>query len=474
MLPASRAAWVPVFMATPTSACASAGASLVPSPVIATSRPSACCARISSILASGVASARKSSTPDSSAILAAVSRLSPVTMTVRMPIRRSRSKRSAMPSLTTSLSSMTPSTCASRATASGVEPSRATRSSSACERRRRLAALVGDPAQDRVARALAQARAVEVDAAHAGLRGEGDELRVLRLELVLAQPVLLGEHDDRAALGRLVGQRRVLRRLGQLGLLHPGHRDEGGGLAVAERDRAGLVEQQHVDVAGRLDGAAGQREHVAAHEPVHAGDADRAQQRADRRRDQRHQQRDQDRDRDVGAGELGERPQRDDDGEEHDGQAREQDRQRDLVRRLAPLGALDERDHAVEERLARLLRDLDHDVVGQHARAAGDRAAVAAGLADDRRGLAGDRRLVDRGDALDHGAVAGDHLAGLDDHHVAADELVGGLGRAVREAARRSACASRAARRPAPCRGPRRSPRRSCRTGRSATARSRP
>ena len=84
-------------------------------------------------------------------------RLSPVTMTVRMPIARSRSKRSLMPSLTTSLSSTTPSTCASRATASGVEPSRATRSSSACSCRRRLAALVGDPAQDRVAGALAQA-----------------------------------------------------------------------------------------------------------------------------------------------------------------------------------------------------------------------------------------------------------------------------------------------------------------------------
>ena len=73
MLPASRAAWVPVFIATPTSACASAGASLVPSPVIATSRPSACSARMSSILRSGVASARKSSTPASSAIFAAVS-----------------------------------------------------------------------------------------------------------------------------------------------------------------------------------------------------------------------------------------------------------------------------------------------------------------------------------------------------------------------------------------------------------------
>src|SRR5665811_1752773 len=39
MLPASRAAMVPVFIATPTSACARAGASLVPSPVIATSLP---------------------------------------------------------------------------------------------------------------------------------------------------------------------------------------------------------------------------------------------------------------------------------------------------------------------------------------------------------------------------------------------------------------------------------------------------
>ena len=42
MLPASFAACVPVFIATPTSACASAGASFVPSPVIATSRLPAC------------------------------------------------------------------------------------------------------------------------------------------------------------------------------------------------------------------------------------------------------------------------------------------------------------------------------------------------------------------------------------------------------------------------------------------------
>ena len=53
------------------------------------------------------------------------------------------------------------------------------------------------------------------------------------------------------------------------------------------------------------------------------------------------------------------------------------------------------------KRLARLRRDAHDDLVGEHARAAGDRRAVAARLADHRRRLAGDRRLVDRGDALD-------------------------------------------------------------------------
>ncbi|MNN02468.1 hypothetical protein D3C81_1151290 [compost metagenome] len=42
IFPASFAACVPEFMATPTSACAKAGASFVPSPIIATKRPSDC------------------------------------------------------------------------------------------------------------------------------------------------------------------------------------------------------------------------------------------------------------------------------------------------------------------------------------------------------------------------------------------------------------------------------------------------
>ena len=93
MLAASLAAEVPEFIASPTSACARAGASLVPSPVIATSFPSACSFLIAAILSSGRHSAIYPSTPASAAIVAAVSGLSPVHIIVLMPILRSRSNR---------------------------------------------------------------------------------------------------------------------------------------------------------------------------------------------------------------------------------------------------------------------------------------------------------------------------------------------------------------------------------------------
>ena len=60
--------------------------------------------------------------------------------------------------------------------------------------------------------------------------------------------------------------------------------------------------------------------------------------------------------------------------------------------------------------------------------------------------LAGDRGLVDRRDALDDGAVAGDHLAGLDHDHVALDELGGRLASCRRAAWRRVSRAHRAQR----------------------------
>src|SRR3989442_547000 len=183
MLPASLAACVPEFMATATSACASAGASLVPSPVIATSRPCPCMSRISFSFVSGVASARKSSIPALAAMAAAF------------------------------------------------------------------------------------------------------------LDVPLADAVLvLGEDDDAATLGRLVGERRQLRGVGEVPVSHARCGVELSRLAVAECDGARLVEQEHVHVAGGLHGPARHGDHVLLDHPVHAGDANRGQERTDRGGDQAYEQ----------------------------------------------------------------------------------------------------------------------------------------------------------------------------------------
>ena len=140
----------------------------------------------------------------------------------------------------------------------------------------------------------------------------------------------------------------------------------------------------------------------------------------------RHEQRDQDHDG-HGAARIGHiawnRHCRE---HEDDGQADEQNIERDLVGRLLALGAFHQPDHAIDEGRTWRRRDAHLDPVGQHLRAAGDGRAVAAGLANDRRGFAGDRGLVDRGHALDHLAVGRDEVAGLDQHHVA--DLQAGAG----------------------------------------------
>ena len=295
-----------------------------------------------------------------------------------------------------------PASCSGHRAAPGRRPTSRWRRRRPCGSRGRRHRRAADRRRRRQRRPLH----VQVDAGHPRLRRERDERRVLRRQLAPAQAVLLlRQHDDRAALRRLVRQRRQLRRVGQRRLADARQRNELGRLAVAERDRAGLVEQQRVDVAGGFDRPAGHRQHVVLHQPVHAGDADRRQQAADRRRDQADEQRDQHEQRLRRARVDRERLQRDDGDQEDDRQPGQQDVERDLVRRLLPLGPFDERDHPVEERLARIGRDLHPDPVGQHLRAAGHRGAVAARLADDRRRLAGDGALVDRRDAFDDLAV---------------------------------------------------------------------
>ena len=91
-----------------------------------------------------------------------------------------------------------------------------------------------------------------------------------------------------------------------------------------------------------------------------------------------------------------------------------------------------------------------------HARAAGDGAAVAAALADDRRGFAGDRRFIDARDAFDDFAVGGNDVARFADDEIAFVQVrsrrLSPRGRS-RGGAPSWSCASCAASRPALCRG---------------------
>ena len=282
-----------------------------------------------------------------------------------------------------------------------------------------------DVLEDRVDRALSDRRALEINAAHATLRGERNECRLQARHVTGTDAVLvLGEDHDRAAFRRLVRERGELCSVGQFLIRHALDGTKLAGLPVAERDGAGLVEKKRIDIAGRLDRAARHGEHVEAHQAIHAGDADRGQQCANRRRDQRHKQCDQHDHRNISAGVS--REARDGDRGEHENQrhAGEQDIERDLVRRLLALRALDQADHLVDESRAGRSRDADLDPVGQHLGAAGHRRAISAGFADHRRGLAGDRRLVDRGHAFDDFTIGGNNVAGLDQHDIAYLELV--------------------------------------------------
>ncbi len=290
--------------------------------------------------------------------------------------------------------------------------------------------------RDRIRCAFADLPAIDVDAAHARLRAEGHEGCLEFVQLTRTNAHALGQHHDRAAFGRFVGERGQLCRVGEFGHLDAFCMPEASGLSVAERDRAGLVEQQHVDVARRFDRACRGRHHVRAQHAVHPGDADRREQSADRGRDQAHQQCDEhahldDRPRTRCIdGEARERVQRHHDHQEHQRQRGQQDRQRDLVRGPLSPGAFHHRDHSIEKRFAGIGAHPYHQPVGDHARAAGDRGAITTGAADHRSRFAGNRALVDRGDAFDRIAVGRNEMTCLDQDVIAESQCTGGDGRA--------------------------------------------
>ena len=230
--------------------------------------------------------------------------------------------------------------------------------------------------------------------------------------------LLLRQHNNRPPFRGLVRQRRQLRRIRQFARRHAGQRKELGRLPVTQRDRAGLVQQQRIDIPRRLDRTSRHRQHIEPHQPVHARNADRRKQRPDRRRDQRDEQRHQNDDRDRTAGISRETRDRGDSKHEDDRQTRQQNVQRDLVRRLLPFRALHQRDHPIQERRTLRRRDPHLDPVRQHPGATRHRRTVAAAFADHRSRLTGNRRLVDRRNPLDHLPIARDQFPGGDKNDV--------------------------------------------------------
>ena len=233
--------------------------------------------------------------------------------------------------------------------------------------------MIFEEAGDGVRGTLADARAGQVDAAHASLGGEGHELGVDSAQVASAQVVfLLGQHDDGAALGGFIGERGELRGVGQPLVAHVGRGNELGGLAIAQGDGAGLIQQQGIHVAGGLDGASAHGQHVVLHQTVHAGDADGREQSANGGGDQANQQRDQHENRLRSLGVHGEGLQCDHSQQKDNGESGEQNAQRNLVGRLLASCAFDQGDHAVEKGFAGIRGDAHLDPVRQNFGPAGD------------------------------------------------------------------------------------------------------
>ena len=192
-----------------------------------------------------------------------------------------------------------------------------------------------------------------IDAAHARLRGEIQAPAAVERGLTLGSE-LFGEGDHRASFGRRIVRGGKVSRLNEFARARPRQWNELGCLPVAHGERAGLVEQQGMHVACGLHGLAGHGEDVEPEGAVDAGDADGGKKRTDRGRNERHEQRDQIGDVDACLQVDRNGRHGGDRNEEDQRQYGEQGRQGHLVRRLLPLGAFHEMDHAVEEAFARI------------------------------------------------------------------------------------------------------------------------
>ena len=244
----------------------------------------------------------KSSTPASEAMAAAVIGLSPVTITVLMPIARSAAKRV----LDVGLHDVLEMDDAEQSAVLGDRQRRAARvramRSTACRNSpgaldRQADLRMASTASTAPLRMLRPSRStpeIRVCAENGTNRVVGDYVGLRK------SVVALGQRDDRAAFRRLVGERRQQRRFREVALRHAGDRDEFG----RQRLPKVIVPVLSSSSVSTSPAASTARPEVATTlkriETVHAGDADGRQQAADRRRDEADEQRDEHGHRKIG------------------------------------------------------------------------------------------------------------------------------------------------------------------------------
>ena len=260
------------------------------------------------------------------------------------------------------------------ATTRGVAPLDATVSTSSLKLLRHAALICLDKFDDGVRARLSDPSPVgKIDAAHARLRGKRDELRVRRhvdripLCFSNSSTMLFPSGVSSAAEARAANAAHVgggIRADGQ----------ECRRVPVAYGDRAGLIQQHDIDVAGQFHRLAALGDDVGLQGAVHARDADGGEQGADGGGNEADQKGNEG--RHVGAQALqgfldaqvahhvllgvpGHGPQGNHHDQKDQRKGREQQGQGDLVGRALADGAFDQGDHPVEERFAGAAGDLD-------------------------------------------------------------------------------------------------------------------
>ena len=135
---------------------------------------------------------------------------------------------------------------------------------------------------DRIRRPFTDFKPVIVHAAHTCGRSERAKNHAPVLQCPAPQSKLFFcKYHNASALRRLVSEGGKLCCIGKLSWVGSVHRNEVTGLSIAQRDCAGFVQHQNINISGCFNGSAAHSKHIGLIETAHSRNTDCGKQRAD-------------------------------------------------------------------------------------------------------------------------------------------------------------------------------------------------